>query len=252
MISLKLFSVLSTFLLLQVQCDILLHGDTNEEKIIDIAEIALKALEKIVDTLTNVSFTTLKTLESTIRSTERLILKFAKFEIDELSDEIFQKLDEIKKEANIIAVDIIDCTEDREQDLKDMLANFLNRTGDCAVNRVNEVLDSLGIVVMDIHNVNDEVKNITVQLENCENDSNAVACIIEVIKIIQKEATEVPAKLREDVDEAEKKVNELIDYLFECEHDNINELEMVVQEIYNGIVECVQGKILTPDVILLN
>lgn len=78
-------------------------------------------------------------------------------------------------------VDIINCTEDREHDLKDLLAGFLNKTGDCVVMRADEVLDSLETVVVDIRNVSEDVKNITAQLEDCEKESDAIACIIEVI-----------------------------------------------------------------------
>lgn len=250
MVSLQLFSVLSAFLLLQVQCDVLSHDDKIKGSFIDFAKAALKVLEEIVDSLTNVSLEALKTLESTLKSAETLILKIAEFEVNELGDEIFQKLDEIKKEANVFVVDILNCTEDREQDLKDLLAGLLNKTGDCVVMRADEVLDSLETVVVDIRNVSEDVKNITAQLEDCEKESDATACIIEVIKTIQKETSEIPAKLSKDVAEAEEKVNDLIDYLFECEHDNINELEMKSQEIYNGIVECIEGKLLRPNIIL--
>lgn len=77
-------------------------------------------------------------------------------------------------------MDIIDCTEGREQDLKDLLVTFLNKTGDCAVNRINEVLDSFATVVVDIRNINEEIKTITVKLDECGTDANPTACVIEV------------------------------------------------------------------------
>lgn len=253
MISIKFILVLLAFTLIEINCvNPLVLNKENEGDIIDIAKAALKALEKIVDGISSFSLVTLDTLESVIKTLETLVLKFAKVEIDQIGNQIFAKLDELKKGANIIAVDIIDCTEDREEDLKQLLVTFLNDTGKCAVDRVNEVLDSLAVVVKDIKSINEEVKNITAELEDCEKASNTTACVIKVIEDIEKAATDIPPEVTEDINKAKKKVNELENYLFECEHDTINQLEITSQEIYNGIVECVEGKLIHPSVTYLS
>lgn len=72
-----------------------------------------------------------------------------------------------------------------------------------------------------------------------------------MIEEIENAAAVIPGKVSEDEKLAKKRVDELVNYLFECEHDNVNELEMKSQEIFNGIVECVEEKISNPDVVYI-
>lgn len=57
---------------------------------------------------------------------------------------------------------------------------FVNKTGDCAVERIDEVLDSVAAVVLDIQNISEEIQSISVKLEECQTDANATACVIKV------------------------------------------------------------------------
>lgn len=57
----------------------------------------MQALEKIVEGVTTFSLLTLNGLETTLKNLEGLVLKVAKFEVDKVGDQIFEKLDELKK-----------------------------------------------------------------------------------------------------------------------------------------------------------
>ncbi|KAJ8921549.1 hypothetical protein NQ315_003169 [Exocentrus adspersus] len=205
---------------------------------------ALHLLEEVTEGVTKVALITLSSLKSTVKSLENFVVEFAKYEINQLGDNLFGQLDKLKKNASVV-VDIISCTEDREADIKALLLVFLNKTGDCAVNRIDDVLDVLITVGEDIQNINDEVKNISSELDNCEEDSTASKCLLKLIESIEKATKELPAKISDDVEQAKKMVDELINYLYECEHDNYNKLEIEAQEIYIGIVECVEKQNIT-------
>ncbi|KAJ8960643.1 hypothetical protein NQ318_013935 [Aromia moschata] len=231
----KFIAILCAYIIFQCKplaCDDL-KTDTG-------AADALKDLEKIISAVTEIALVAIRGLESSLKIIQQFAVKVAKDLIDTVGDDIFKKLDELKKDALSFGVDIIDCTEDREEDIKQLLVVFLNKTADCAIDRVNEVIESMADIVLDVQNANEELKNLTQRLDDCAKTD--IECIEEVLKEIGNTALEIPDKVKEDIKKTQQKMDELVDYLFECEHDNYNQLQITSQEIFNGIVECVEHK----------
>ncbi|KAJ8985321.1 hypothetical protein NQ317_008351 [Molorchus minor] len=150
---------------------------------------------------------TVESLQNALQDVQVVIAANVKVVVDELGDEIFDHLAEIKKEASAIGVNIINCTEDREKDIKQLFVDFYNKTTECAVERIDEVLDSFRAILNDIQKGNSEFKNLTQRMDDCGKD---VACMEQVIQEIAKVIQEMPNTVMGDIKKANKK-NQRID-----------------------------------------
>lgn len=173
---------------------------------------------------------------------DEIIAKTEKAIHDEIQ-KIKENIDKIKKEAEILGVDVKECMSQHDKELEDLGKSIIKKMLQC----INEEIQKAGDIVKDAVNniikIKDDILNFTNNLEKCKTEQHTVKCVADVLSEVVKDITGIPTMIQVKINEIMNLLNNIEADLANCAMRKLIEITKEAGEVGITIAKCVAEKI---------
>jgi ElaB/YqjD/DUF883 family membrane-anchored ribosome-binding protein len=212
------------------------------DTLIEFAEQLLLGVNKLFAEAVNEVAYGIRTLFEALDEFKDFGIQFAETAVDKEMEIINAVIEKYKNETSEESQAIWECLQSIESEVVLARDEAINTSLSCIDSEIQIVGDGIMQILLDMKNLNEDLKQEEKTLETCKNETTPVACIQNVIDKLGEIVVTLTTTIVTDADKAQTDFDNLGPKIEQCVNASTAALEKENDRIFNEFSQCVYEK----------